>query len=249
MCDRIGARYRRRRMARAQKRANGGRSSRGLIAAVAMFSVAAACAVTGAEATFHVSSELGADLPASMGTRAGSTRARGDHGRPRRRPRGAPRRRLRHDETGGGFRATPRTSGDARALRRSRHPPRRRPGGSAGPPRHPHRFLLRGGSRDDRRAHVPSPRSGLRPHRLRQRHARLLLRPLQRHRDQRGVPRPRRLPGGVRLDPRILLPQRQARRVRRGRLERAAGRLRRRSSRRGLRGRVFRRRGRRRSPL
>ena len=38
-----------------------------------MFSVAAACAVTGAEATFHVSSELGADLPASMGTRAGST--------------------------------------------------------------------------------------------------------------------------------------------------------------------------------
>ena len=38
-----------------------------------MFSVAAACAVTGAEATFHVSSELGADLPASIGTRAGST--------------------------------------------------------------------------------------------------------------------------------------------------------------------------------
>ena len=201
----------------------------------------------------------GGDLPRLLRARRRSSRehwhprglhrARGDHGRPRRRPRGPPRRRLRHDETGGGFRATPRTSGDARALRRSRHPPRRRPGGSAGPPRHPHRFLLRGGSRDDRRAHVPSPRSGLRPHRLWQRHARLLLRPLQRHRDQRGVPRPRRLPRGVRLDPRILLPQRQARRVRRGRLERAARRLQRRSSRRGLRGRVFRRRGRRRSPL
>ena len=85
MCDRIGARHRRRRMARAQKRANGGRASRGLIAAVAMFSVAAACAVTGAEATFHVSSELGADLPASAGIRAGpaarvaTTGARDDH--------------------------------------------------------------------------------------------------------------------------------------------------------------------------
>ena len=59
-------------MARAQRRRDAAGSSRGLIAAVAMFSVAAACVVTGADATFHVSSELGGDLPASVGARGGS---------------------------------------------------------------------------------------------------------------------------------------------------------------------------------
>lgn len=59
-------------MARAQRRRDAAAPSRGLIAAVAMFSVAAACVVTGADATFHVSSELGGDLPASVGARGGS---------------------------------------------------------------------------------------------------------------------------------------------------------------------------------
>ena len=59
-------------MARAQRRRDAAGSSRGLIAAVALFSVAAACVVTGADATFHVSSELGGDLPASVGARGGS---------------------------------------------------------------------------------------------------------------------------------------------------------------------------------
>ena len=144
-------------------------------------------------------------------------RPRRDPGRDARRPPGRrrpSRRRLRHDEVGGGFRPTPRASGGARALRRARHPPRRRPGRRPGPPRIPPRVLLLGRARHRRGEDVPAARSRLRPRRLGQRHARLILRPLQRHGDQRGVPRPRRLPRGIRLDPRILLPLRQARRRR-----------------------------------